>query len=88
MPLKHGQKFYLQLLLDSGRYQLLKAIAEKEGVRVSALARAAVYAYLEKAVTPTEYRCAEAQDRAVWAESVKRRVEGRRQRKGGESRGT
>ena len=47
MPLKHGQKFYLQLLLDSGRYQLLKAIAEKEGVRVSALARAAVYAYLE-----------------------------------------
>lgn len=85
MPLKHGQKFYLQLLIDSGRYELLQRQAAAEGIRVSALARNAVYAYLEKAVPASEYRVAMTRDQAAWAESVKRRVEGRKRQKGDES---
>lgn len=77
MPLRHGQKFYCQLLLDRHRYGLLEQLATQEGKRPTALMREMVYAALEKAFPVSEYKAAVEADQAAWAESVKRRVEGR-----------
>ncbi len=81
MPFKHGQKMYLQILLDRHRFDLLKELAEKDGQRVTALARTAIYAYLEKFVPGSEYKAAKAADDALWADSVKRRVQARKKGK-------
>jgi hypothetical protein len=81
MPLRHGQKWYCQLLLDTHRYALVEKLAEKEGKRPTALLRDMVYAALEKALPTSEYKAAEAADQAAWAESIKRRVEGRQRSK-------
>jgi hypothetical protein len=43
--------------------------------------REMVYTMLEKAVSVSDYKAAEAADRAAWADSVKRRVEGRQRSK-------
>jgi hypothetical protein len=77
MPLRHGQKFYCQLLLDRHRYGLLEQLATQEGKRPTALMREMVYAALEKAFPASDYKAAAGADQAAWAESVKRRVEGR-----------
>lgn len=84
MPLRHGQKFYCQLLLDRHRYGLVERLAAQENRRPTALLREMVYAALALAA-PTEYKAAEQADRDAWAESVKRRVEGRRRQKAEES---
>jgi hypothetical protein len=81
MPLRHGQKFYCQLLLDRHRYALLEQLATQEGKRPTALMREMVYAALEKAFLAPEYKAAAAADQAAWEESVKRRVEGRQRSK-------
>jgi hypothetical protein len=78
MPFKHGQKVNLQLLLDRNRFELLEGLAKQADVRATALARNAIYAYLEKVVPVADYKAAKAADDAVWAESVKRRVQARR----------
>ena len=77
MPLRHGQKWYCQLLLDSHRYKLAEKLAEEQGKRLTALLRDMVYTALEKAVPTSDYKAAEAADKAAWAESVQRRVQGR-----------
>jgi hypothetical protein len=74
MPLRHGSKIYLQVLLDPHRFALLQQIADNEGMKVSALARNAIYAYLS--ITP-DYEAAAKLDKVEWEESVKRRVQGR-----------
>lgn len=84
MPFKHGQKVNLQLLLDRNRFELLEELAKKESLRVTALARNAIYAYLEKVVPGAEYKAAKAADDALWADSVKRRVQARRKPEAGE----
>lgn len=81
MPLKHGSKFYCQVLLDPNRYGLLVKVAEKENKRPTALMREMIYAALEKVSLTSDYKAAEAADHATWAESVKRRVEGRQRSK-------
>jgi hypothetical protein len=43
--------------------------------------REMVYAALEKAFPVSDYKAAAAADQAAWAESVKRRVEGRQRSK-------
>ena len=80
MPLRHGQKFYCQLLLDRHRYGLVERLAGAENKRPTALLREMVYAALAIAA-PAEYKEAETADREAWAESVRRRVEGRRRSK-------
>lgn len=77
MPLQHGRKLYCQILLDQHRYALVERLAAKEGKRTTALMREMVYTMLERAVPTSEYKAAEAADHAAWADSVKRRVEGR-----------
>ena len=81
MPLRHGQKYYCQLLLDRNRYQLVEKLATQQGKSPTALLREMVYAALERALPASEYKAAEAADHAAWAESVKRRVEGRQRSK-------
>lgn len=77
MPLQHGSKIYCQLLLDSNRYKLAEKLAASEGKRVTGLLREMVYTALEKALSASDYKAAEAADKAAWAESVQRRVQGR-----------
>jgi hypothetical protein len=77
MPLRHGSKIYCQLLLDTNRYKLAEKLAATEGKKVTGLLREMVYAALEKALPASDYKAAEVADKAAWAESVQRRVQGR-----------
>ena len=77
MALKHGNKTYLQILLDPHRAKLVMARAQEKGVRATAWIRNAVYKELERELPASTYKEAEAKDEAVWRESVRRRDEGR-----------
>ena len=77
MPVRQGGKFYAQVLLDLNRYRLLEEMAEKQGKKVTALIREFTYEALEDRLPASEYKAAEAADTALWAESVRRRVQGR-----------
>ena len=77
MSLKHGQKVYCQLLLDTNRYKLAEQLASEQGKKVTGMLREMVYAALEKVLPASDYKAAEAADKAAWAESVQRRVQGR-----------
>lgn len=65
------------MLLDEHRYRLAENLAAAEGKRLTAMLREMVYAALEKSVPASDYKAAEAADKAAWAESVQRRVQGR-----------
>ena len=77
MALRHGNKIYLQLLLDPNRARLVQERARDRNIRATAWIREAVYEKLERICTASEYKEARAKDEAVWRESVRRRVEGR-----------
>jgi hypothetical protein len=77
MPVRQGGKYYAQVLLDINRYELLAKLAEKEGQKVTALIREFAYEGLKRRVSASEYAAAEKSDSALWAQSVRRRVEGR-----------
>ena len=77
MAIKHGRKHYFQLLLDRHRAQLLQDLAGEQGQRATAVARDAIYAFLERALPSSIYNEAKAQDEALWRESVRHRVDGR-----------
>jgi len=77
MAIRHGNKTYMQILLDPHRAALLAQLASEKGVRSTAWIRDAVYAALEKALPSSIYQEAFAKDQASWRESVRRRVEGR-----------
>jgi hypothetical protein len=74
----HGQKRYLQLLLDPSRAQLLDRWAERTKVRTSALVRDLVYDALEQVVPPDEYAQALSEDTALRAASARRQRAGRK----------
>ena len=77
MAIRHGNKTYLQILLDPNRAELLKEVAENKGMRPTAWIRDAVYSVLERKLPASVYKEAVAQDDASWKASVRRRVEGR-----------
>ena len=77
MAIKHGNKTYLQILLDPNRAELLSNLAKGIGVRPTAWIRDVVYKELERCVPSSAYQKALDADRQVWDTSVKRRVEGR-----------
>jgi hypothetical protein len=81
MAIRHGNKTYMQVLLDPHRADLLVNLAKEKGVRSTAWIRDAVYAALEKALPSSLYQEALAKDQASWRESVRRRVEGRTKNK-------
>ena len=75
MAIKHGNKTYLQILLDPNRAELLSNLAKGIGVRPTAWIRDVVYKELERCVPSSAYQKALDADRQVWDTSVKRRVE-------------
>ena len=77
MAIRHGNKTYLQILLDPNRAQLLMQLAESQKVRPTAWIRDMVYRQLELCVSEAQYKEAFEADKSVWAESIQRRVEGR-----------
>ena len=77
MAIRHGNKTYLQILLDPNRAQLLVRLAESQKVRPTAWIRDMVYKQLELCVPEAQYKEAFEADQKVWAESIQRRVEGR-----------
>lgn len=81
MPVRQGGKFYAQVLLDVNRYALLQRLAQSRNQRVTHLIRDLVYEHLEASVPASEYKAAFSADQALWAEAVRRRVQGR-QRQG------
>jgi hypothetical protein len=82
MPVRQGGKYYTQILLDVNRYKLMEEIAEREGIKTTALIRQFAYEGLRRRASAAEYNAAEAADNAAWAASVKRRVMGRLRSKG------
>ena len=77
MALRHGNKTYLQILLDPHRAKLVQERAQEKGIRATAWIRDAVYKELERELPASVYKVAQANDEAGWRESVRRRVEGR-----------
>lgn len=77
MAIRHGNKTYMQILLDPHRAKLLIELAEEKNVRPTALIRDMVYRCLERDLPSSVYNEAVAKDAATWRESVRKRVEGR-----------
>lgn len=77
----HGQKRYLQVLLDPARAALLDKLAEAKEMRSTALAREYVYAALEQSVPPEAYQAALEEDAQLRAEGIARQVQGRKKQK-------
>ena len=78
MATKHGNNVYIQLLLDPARASLLQKIADEKGLKLSALARDAIYSWICSHTESTEFEAAEALDHARWRESVQKRLDGRK----------
>lgn len=77
MAIKHGNKTYLQILLDPNRAALLMSLAEDQKVRPTAWVREVIYKQLELCVSSEAYKQAFEADQEVWRDSIRRRVEGR-----------
>ena len=80
MALKHGNKSYYQVLIDPNRAELIEKLADKLGIKSTAWIRNLIYEELELEVPRSEYKTAEAKDELMWRESVKRRIDGRKQK--------
>ena len=78
MAIRHGNKVYIQILLDPARASFLQQIAEEKGVKLSALARDAIYSWVSSMTEPEAFKAPEVQDQAQWRESVQNRIDGRK----------
>lgn len=79
MATKHGNRVYIQVLLESFRGQLFLDQAEKHNVKASALVRNIVYDYLANTLDEDSYRQAVFKDEQKWQEAVDARLKGRAQ---------
>jgi len=77
MAIRHGNKTYLQILLDPNRAELLMNLAEGLKVRPTSWIRDVIYKELERCVPSDAYQKALDADVEVWKDSIRRRVEGR-----------
>ena len=77
MATKHGNRVYIQLLLEPFRGQLLLEHAEAKGVKPSALIREIVYEYIAQNVGEEKYVGALIKDKQKWQEAVDARLVGR-----------
>jgi len=73
----HGQRKYLQILLEPSRGELFFKMAEADGGKASALARDIIYAFLEVNADKKAYKQAKESDENAWKQSVQNRLEGR-----------
>ena len=73
----HGQRKYLQILLEPSRGELFFKMAEESGEKASALARDVLYSFLEVNADKKAYKQAKESDEEAWKQSVQNRLEGR-----------
>ena len=66
MAIRHGNKTYLQILLDPNRAQLLMQLAESQKVMSHRLDSDMVYKQLELCVPEAQYQEAFEADKKVW----------------------
>ena len=78
MATKHGNRVYIQVLLEPFRGELFMQEAEAQGIKPSALIRQLVYNYLAETTDENTYCEALANDKQKWQDAVDSRLEGRR----------
>jgi len=77
MARNHGNKMYVQLLLDPSRFMLIEQIAKDKGMKTNALLRKAIYDWLGFMMPKEIILAAEKLDEARWQQSVQNRIKGR-----------
>ena len=77
MATKHGNRVYIQVLLEPFRGELFMQEAEAQGVKPSALIRQLVYDYLAENTEEEPYLEALTKDKQKWQEAVEARLQGR-----------
>jgi|TARA_Y100000033_G_scaffold49613_1_gene58254 hypothetical protein len=77
MAIRHGNKTYMQILLDPHRAELLVKMTESLGVRPTGWIRDVIYKELERCIPEEIYSKALNEDKEEWQASIRRRVEGR-----------
>jgi len=78
MATKHGNRVYIQVLLEPFRGELFVEEAKTQGIKPSALIRQLVYNYLAENTNEETYCEALASDKQKWQDAVDSRLEGRR----------
>ncbi len=73
---KHGNRVYVQVLLEPNRGKIFLEEAESQNKKPSALAREIVYEYI-KSLKPDEEAQAALKDKEVWRQAVQSRLDGR-----------
>ena len=79
--MKNKSLIYFQVLLAPNRSELIEELASLEGIKGTAWIRNVVYRKLEEEFPSSIYRVAEAKDKLIWRETVKRRIDGRSKKK-------
>ena len=77
MATKHGNRVYIQVLLEPFRGELFMQEATAQGVKPSALIRQLVYNYLAENTNEKAYCEALLNDKQKWQDAVDARLEGR-----------
>ena len=77
MATKHGNRVYIQVLLEPFRGELFIKEAEAKDMKPSALIRKLVYDYIAQCVGEEEYAAALANDEEKWKEAIKARTNGK-----------
>ena len=77
MATKHGNRVYIQVLLEPFRGELFMQEAETQGIKPSALIRQLVYDYLAENTEEKTYCEALVNDKQKWQDAVDARLEGR-----------
>ena len=77
MATKHGNRVYIQVLLEPFRGELFMQEADAQGIKPSALIRQLVYDYLAENTQEEAYCQALVNDKQKWQDAVDARLEGR-----------
>ena len=77
MATKHGNRVYIQVLLEAYRGELFIEKAATLGIKPSALIRELVYEYLASVANENTYAEAKHNDEQKWQEAVEARLQGR-----------
>lgn len=77
MATKHGNRVYIQVLLEPFRGELFMQEADAQGIKPSALIRQLVYDFLAENTKEETYCEALVNDKQKWQDAVDARLEGR-----------
>lgn len=77
MASKHGNRIYVQVLLEPSRGELLLQLARRYDVKPSALLRTLAYQYIADNTDESTYATAEALDKENHKQAVNARLEGK-----------